>query len=220
MENELSGWDLAKIDLEALRQTKETFRHVAENIREVLFVITPTPPRMVYVSPAYETVFGKFRDELYERANAWTDAVDPQDRSHVLSVFEQSMQGVATDVEYRLIRPDGSIRWVHARNFPIHDSTGKLVRVVGIAEDISDSQRATEEIVAARQAVAVTKQAKTEFLTNMDYEIRTAMNGIVGMTDLLLSTNMNSEQVEYVQMVKTSADLLLKAILDLRKFIS
>lgn len=169
---------------------------------------------MTYVSPSYEEVFGKPSQELYRSADAWINYVDPQDRPPVLSVIEKSMQGVATDVEYRLIRPGGSIRWIHAHTFPVQDSHGKLVRVVTIAEDITDRKSLMGEMAAARAAAEAASLAMSEFLAGLGHEIRTAMNGIVGMTELLLNTDVNPEQAEYLQMVKASADLLLANIKD------
>lgn len=206
------------VTAEALRQSEEIFRRLAESIREVLFVIAPNPPRIAYVSPMYEQVFGKPGQELYDRANAWIDSVDPQCRANVLSVFDQSMRGIATDIEYRVIRPDGSARWIHSRSFPVRDAHGKLRRVVGIAEDITDGKSMIEERAAKGATEEVTNQAKSGFLAKKDHEIRTAMNGIAGMTDLLLNTTLNPEQVEYLQMVRASSDLLLATINDLMEF--
>jgi PAS domain S-box-containing protein len=212
--------DPAEIDVETSRQAQEVLRRLAENIREVIFVVTPNPPRMAYVNPAYEEVFGRPRQELYQRTNAWLDSVESQSRAHVQSVFEQALQGLATEVVCRLIRRDGSVRLIHARSFPIEDSKAKLETVFLIVEDITESKRAMEETAAAKVTAEATKQTKSEFLAKIDHEIRTAMNGIVGMTDLLLNTKLDPEQLEYVQIAKTSTDSLITNIHDLLKFLA
>ena len=202
----------------ALQQSAEMFRQLMESIREIFFVLAPDPPKMVYVSPVYEEVAGRPRQELYDQVDAWIDSVYPQDRYHVRSVFEQALQGTATAMEYRFSRPDGSVRWIHARSFPVEDSQGKLRRIVGIAEDITDHKKALEEMEVARAAAEAANQAKSEFLANVSHEIRTPMNGIIGMTDLLIDTELTAEQAEYLQMVKSSADSLLTMINDILDF--
>jgi PAS domain S-box-containing protein len=131
--NVLIGDDVTFVDIterrreeQALRQSEETFRQLAENIREILFIVTPDPPRMAYISPAYEKLFGRPCQELYARTDPWIDVVHPEDRLHVRSVFGQSLQGAATAMEYRPIRPDGPVRWIHAHSFPLrmHRASG------------------------------------------------------------------------------------------------
>jgi len=219
MQKESSGCNSHR-HMDALRQSEEMFRQLAENIREILFVVLPDQRRMAYINPAYDEVFGRTREELYSRPDAWIDCVHPEDREHVRGVFDRSMQRVTTTMEYRIVRPDGSIRWLQARSFPAEDSQGKLCRIVGIAEDISDRKRVQGEIEAARTAAEAANRAKSEFVSNMSHEFLTPMNGIIGMTYLLLETRLTPEQAEYLQMVKTSADApqtMINEVLDFSK---
>jgi PAS domain S-box-containing protein len=202
----------------SLRTSEEQFRQLADNIREVFFVVTPEPIRVAYLSPAYEEIWGRPRQEVYDRAAAWIESVHPNERRGVSSYFARLMQGIQSEISYRIERPDGSLRWIHARAFPVNDAKGKLVRVVGIAEDVTERKRAEAEWVDAREAAESANRAKSEFLANMSHEIRTPMNGIIGMTDLVLDTELNPEQVEYLQMVKTSADALLIVLNDILDF--
>jgi diguanylate cyclase (GGDEF)-like protein/PAS domain S-box-containing protein len=131
-----------------LRQSEEQFRQLAENIREVFFILTPHPVQMTYISPAYDEIWGRPRQELYDRPEAWMECIHPEDREYVSGFYAKSSQGVQTEMEYRVVRPDGSIRWVNARAFPVRDAEGKFIRLVGIAEDITirrQKEKALEE---------------------------------------------------------------------------
>ena len=125
----------------ALLASEEQFRQLADNIHEVFFVATPEPPRMAYLSPAYEEIWGRTRQEVYDRPAAWIDSVHPEDRERVGGIFFQSMQGIQTEMSYRIVRPDGSVRWIEARSFPVRDDKGKFIRTVGIAEDTTVRRR-------------------------------------------------------------------------------
>ncbi len=136
---------------EALRKSEEQFRDLAENIREVFFVSTPEPVRVTYVSPAYDEIWGTSRRKVYERPETWTDAIHDEDRERALGVFERSRKGESTDTDYRVVRPDGSIRWIRNRTFPVFDAGGNFVRIVGIAEDITERRRAEELLLKSQQ---------------------------------------------------------------------
>jgi len=153
----IGGFGLAK-DITArraaeasLRESEEQFRQLAENIHEVFFVVALDPVRFAYVSSAFEEVWGVSRQELYLRPSAWIEAVHPDDRERVSNFFGQSASGVAIDMQYRLARPDGSIRWISARTFPVQNAQGELYRVVGIAEDITDRKQEEAALRAAHQ---------------------------------------------------------------------
>jgi PAS domain S-box-containing protein len=130
---------------EALRNSEDQFRQLADNIHEVFFIGEPDPPRLTYLSPAYEAVWGRPRQEAYERADAWIDTIHPDDRACAINMFSRSFQGEQTSAEYRITRPDWSARYIKARAFPVRDAGGKFCRVVGIAEDLTDAVRAEQQ---------------------------------------------------------------------------
>ena len=122
---------------EKLRASEEQFRQIAENIREIFFVLSFEPLRMTYISPAYDEVWGRPRHELYERPEAWIGSVHPEDRERVRAFYVHGTQATQTEMEYRILRPDGTVRWIDARAFPVLDEAGTLIRLVGFAEDIT-----------------------------------------------------------------------------------
>jgi PAS domain S-box-containing protein len=124
---------------QALRESEERFRQLAENIVESVFWMSDPQARcFLYVSPAYERIWGRTSQGLYANSMEWIEAIHPQDRQRVQKVFfEQALAGTY-DEEYRIIRPDGSLRWIRDRSFPIRNQVGEPYRVVGFAEDITD----------------------------------------------------------------------------------
>ena len=203
---------------EKLRSSEEQFRQLAENIREVFFIREPDRPGLTYLSPAYEEVWGRPPQEACERTDAWLDTIHPDDREEAVGLFARIDNGKGGKAQFRIVRPDGSIRFISSRGFPIFDDEGRLRRVVGIAEDVTGAKRAEAEILAAKDAAEAANRAKSEFLANMSHEIRTPMNGIMGMTDLLLDTDLSRQQRDDLNAVKASADSLLNVINDILDF--
>ena len=131
--------DLKRADA-ALRESESRFRDIAENIREV-FWLTSADQKIMYVSPAYEDIWGQSVESCYATDLAFFDAVHPDDKESFAAALKSNNEGFG--VEYRIVRPDGEIRWIQDRAFPIRDARGSVVRVAGIAEDIT-ARRALE----------------------------------------------------------------------------
>lgn len=122
---------------EELREGAERFRDLSASVEEIFWIMDPELQRILYLSPAYETVWGRPVAWAYENPDGWLDAVHPEDRSRV----EEAFLRAATeryDTEYRILRPDGEVRWVHARGFPTRGGRGRVRRVIGIAQDVTE----------------------------------------------------------------------------------
>jgi PAS domain S-box-containing protein len=127
---------------EALRDSEERFRQVAENIREVFWMSDLEKNCMIYVSPGYQQIWGRTCESLYQSPRSWLEALHPLDRERILSAALTKQASGDYNEEYRIVRPDGSIRWIHDRAFPVRDPNGKIYRITGIAEDITERKEA------------------------------------------------------------------------------
>jgi len=126
---------------EALRESETLLRQLTENIREVFWMTSADGREMIYVSPAYEEIWGRSCQDLYDRPIEWADAIHDEDRDRVAAAFFEEATADGFDQEYRVMRPDGSIRWIRDRGFPIRNDAGEVQRIAGIAEDVSELVR-------------------------------------------------------------------------------
>jgi diguanylate cyclase (GGDEF)-like protein/PAS domain S-box-containing protein len=136
---------------EELRASELRFLQMAENIHDVFFLIDAKSGRMLYISPAYEEIWGLTADSLYVRSESWMESVHSDDREYINDAFKTGVSTGSFNLEYRIVRPDGSIRWIHGRGFPVYDSAGKYVRITGTASDVSGRRHAQDALQALSQ---------------------------------------------------------------------
>ncbi len=117
---------------------EQLFRTFAEHNNQVIWMEDPVAHRTVYVSPAYEQIWDRPCSSLYTNPQGWFDAIHPDDKERVESEREAQQHTGIFNAEYRIVRPDGSVRWIRARGFPIRTATGRITRLAGMAEDVSD----------------------------------------------------------------------------------
>jgi diguanylate cyclase (GGDEF)-like protein/PAS domain S-box-containing protein len=131
-----------------LRASEERFRQVAENIQDVFFIQTADYSQTLYVSPAYEQIWGRPCSSLYENSTAWTDAIHPDDQQRVRAATGWDAGGTSGNgsIEYRIVRPDGAVRWILARTFQIPGDAGTAARSVGVATDITERRQAEARV--------------------------------------------------------------------------
>ncbi len=132
--------------LDVLCESELRFRQLAENIREVFWITTPDKREVLYVSPAYQQVWGRTIAALMDAPDDWLDAVHPDDRPRVQhAMFTKQIAG-SYDEEYRIVYPDHTVRWVHDRAFPVRDAHGEIYRLVGVAEDITERKQSLSQL--------------------------------------------------------------------------
>ncbi|MTV48747.1 PAS domain S-box protein [Heliobacillus mobilis] len=316
-----------------IKESENNFRQLAENLVQVFWL--RSREKTLYISPAFEKIFGVSRQWLYENPNGFLSFVHPDDLPHVMEAVRRFGNGLM-NIKYRIIRHDGTIRYLWSRSFPVNCEDGQETRTAGIAEDITETvqyqaavtageerlrtvvtnldaiifqidklgifqlfegrglykiglhpgqyvgssvfeiyqdhpdflgkintalkgldvrgivniggfifdyiitplnnsegrldgligvitditeiQKASEELEKAKELAEQANRAKSEFLTIMSHELRTPMNGILGMIDLLLSSELNSTQQSYAKMVFDSSQVLLSLLNDILDF--
>ncbi|AFY40182.1 response regulator receiver modulated diguanylate cyclase/phosphodiesterase with PAS/PAC sensor(s) [[Leptolyngbya] sp. PCC 7376] len=135
---------------QSLRESESKFRQISECIDEVFWLTnydsrTRCFTNVEYVSPAFEKVWGKETQVLYDNHFEWTNAIHIDDRQRVIHAFSDEAIKGAFEEEYRVVTPDGGVRWIYDRGFPIHDKAGEVYRVAGIAQDITERKVAELE---------------------------------------------------------------------------
>jgi PAS domain S-box-containing protein len=145
-------------DVSALRE-RDAFRdEIERHLEAIVWLHQLDPLRTLHVSPAYESVLGQPLSALHEDPLAWMEAIHPDDRAGVETAFERLRAGEGFDVEYRIRREDGELRWIHDRRTAFEDSGGHLNRAAGIAEDVTQkklAQAALAETERRRRAAAL-----------------------------------------------------------------
>lgn len=124
-----------------LRESEERFRQVVENIGRVFWMTDLDKQKIEYVSPGYEAIWGRSVEDLYRSPTDWIDAIHPEDRERIRAAALQQATG-EYDVEYRIIRSDGGVRWIHDRAFPVRNEQGRVYRVTGVATDVTEKKDA------------------------------------------------------------------------------
>ncbi len=128
---------------EALRESEERFCQMAESINEIFFMASLDWEQAIYVSPAYESIFGRSLESVHADPRSWREAIHPEDRERIIGLIKKEAGGDFSDkgTEFRIIRPDGTLRWLYCRTYPVMDNRGEIYRIAGIVEDITDKKK-------------------------------------------------------------------------------
>lgn len=187
--------------MEALRESETRFRELAENIDEVFWIADPENPRKLYISPAYEKVWGRTCQSAYDMPHLWIEAIHFGDRERVTDALRTKQTRGIYDEVFRIIRPDGDERWIRDRAFPVRDPAGTIVRWVGVAEDITEYRNMEEKVRQTQKMEAIGTLAG-----GIAHDFNNILTSIVGYTELSkLILAGNAEVREYLGAVLTAA---------------
>ena len=202
--------------------------------------------RLIYVSPAMLDLWLVEPQLIINDPSQWFASIHSADRSKAEESYAAMLSGRVNSCEYRLVRPDGEIRFVRNRCFPVPDASGVVVRIAGILEDVTsehharcqlqdsrdelvqhvnelksenrERRRAEEQLIASRDLAEAGSRAKSQFLANISHELRTPLTGIIGMVQIALDGKPGEDQRECLQSAANSALNLLGIVDDILDF--
>ena len=150
-----------KAEIDERTQVELRFRQITETIREIFWLGSLDWKETYYISPAYEVVWGRTCEELYQNPMSWLEAVAAEDQQEIKSIISGSISAETPEIvfpDFRIKRPDDSIAWISARAFPVRDISGRFYHLAGIAEDITESKRTEDKLRYVSRLYAMLSQ--------------------------------------------------------------
>jgi PAS domain S-box-containing protein len=156
----------------ALLESELRFRRFAEHIDDVFWSTSPDGSKINYVSPAYEKIWGRSVQALHANPKQWLEAIVLEDRAKVCAVLDKLAVGQAYGIEYRITRPDGGMRWVYDRGFPLRDPSGKVYLTLGVCSDITERKKLEVEVRRHEQRLESFFSGATTGMAIINQEMR------------------------------------------------
>ena len=200
-----------------IRESEAKFRSIVENANDIVFSLS-LEGVFTYVSPNWEEILGHRQEEVI--GTSLIEYVHQDYVEHAFQTIQHILSsGEKTQTEpYQVRHQDGSWRWNITNAAPVYDAEDHVSSFVGIAHDVTEKIAYEESLRRAKEQAEAASKAKSLFLANMSHEIRTPLNSVIGFTDLLIKTDLNESQRQYMQSVHHSANALLDLINDILDF--
>jgi len=154
---------------QALRDSETRFREMADNIGEIFYSYDSIHDRLIYASPAYEGIWGRPVDAVYADPATYLDHVLADDVPAMEEVARRQLAGERTQVDFRIRRPDGEVRWLSEHAVPIADASGRVERVVGTIRDITAAKVAETQL--SEQAALIEKARDAIIVLGLDHQV-------------------------------------------------
>ncbi|MEO5327011.1 MAG: response regulator [Magnetococcus sp. THC-1_WYH] len=198
--------EMVDVRSDALRESEEKFRQLAENINEVFWLFDMGTQQMLYVSPAYTTLWDRPIADLYRHPASRLQVVHPEDRARVERVLEEPLP-TARGLEYRIVHRDGTERWIRDRIYPVKDPSGHIFRIAGVATDITEQKRVEEKNRQLEHHLA--QERKLEAIGILAGGIAHDFNNI--LASIIGFTEMAQRAVAQQPLVRSHLDVVLEA---------
>ena len=194
------------------RENEERVGQMAAHIADVFWMTSADGGKILYVSAAYERIWGRPLHQLYQNPLQWLKAIHHEDRQRVFDAFKEKAARGDFVEEYRVVRPDGEIRWIADRAYPIRNKDREVYRIAGIASDVTIRKEYEQALRQAREEAERANYSKSEFLSRMSHELRTPLNAILGFGQLLELEKLSADQDESIKHIVSAGRHLLDLI--------
>ena len=195
------------------RESETRFRQISENMREVVFLLDHGDYEVLYVNDTFEEIWGQPCEGLYENPMLWIDAVHPDDRYRVDAALDNQLSTGEFEEEFRIIRPDGTTRWIFHRAFPILNEAGEIYRIVGIAEDITERKETQERLQETARLATI-----GELAAGVAHEINNPLTSVLGYSEMVLNNKLPEEVAGDIQTIYDEAQRAAKIVQNLLFF--
>jgi PAS domain S-box-containing protein len=186
----------------ALRESEQRFRHLTETIREVFFLVDLETGRTLYVSPAYEEMWGRSCQSAYDNPTDWADAIHPDDRERMHERMREHPTLGSFEDEYRIVRPDGTVRWIRTHGSPVRDASGRAIRIAGVSEDTTQKRELETQLRHAQKMDGLGRLAG-----GVAHDFNNLLMVIAANADLVLTSPSSSEEtIELVDDIRIASE--------------
>lgn len=197
-----------------LKENELRLRQITDHVDQVFWLLAAGSGELIYLSPAYASTWDLPLASAFADRQAWLTRIHPDDRPGMRGVFKECLASGHADLEFRIVKAAGDVRWMRARAFPIEDERGQLYRIAGFIEDITDGKRLAD-MQRLKDEAESANRTKSEFLSKMSHELRTPLNAILGFSQLMQYDKRHPlcpEQNESVDEILTAGRHLLDIV--------
>lgn len=205
----------------ALIESEKKFRLIAETVQDVFWMYRPGSQKLTYMSPAFERIAGRSFDSSYLDPMKIMETAHPEDQHIVLSALERRFLGEVYDIEFRIVRPDGTVRWISDRAYPVNNKQDRVEIMVGVATDITPRKKAEQQLMLYAQELERANRDLTDFSYIATHDLQEPLRLLVTLGDRLVSgcRECSNEKGPYlIERIQSLARRASASIRDIHKY--